>query len=111
MTFTSSRSILAAAALTGAAVFGAVAPASAAAKPQTVYEVCDYLVTASGLYIHSGPSTSSTDIGETFKGYVFVHISDESGETNGFIYGSSNGDTGWASAAYLAADGCHSVTD
>ena len=110
MMLTSAR-VLTTAALTGAAVFGAVVPASAAAKPHTTYEVCDYLVTASGLYIHKDASASSTDVGETFKGYVFVHISDEPGESNGFIYGASNGDTGWASAAYLEADGCHSISD
>jgi len=90
--------VLTTAALTGAAAFGAVLPASAAAKPHTTYEVCDYTVTASGLWIHNAPnSNASSRIGETFDGYVFVHISDEPGETNGFIYGASNGDTGWAS--------------
>lgn len=110
MKSTTSR-ILALGALTGAVSLAVIAPASAAAKPQTTYEVCDYTVTASGLYIHTSASSGSPDVGETFKGDVFVHISDQPANSNGFIYGTSNGDTGWASASYLASDGCHSVSD
>lgn len=98
-------SAAAVAALAAGISFVGIIPASAAvAAPQD--PVCTWVVTASGLYIHSAPNgNEDSRIGETFEGDS-VSAPLPLTETNGYLLANSRGIHGYMDASYLKSEGC-----
>jgi hypothetical protein len=97
-------STAAAVVIAGIGLVGVVPVSTASAAPRT--PVCTWVVTASGLYIHSAPNDKTdTRIGETFKGDS-VSAPLPLTESNNYVLATSRGIHGYLDLTYLNSEGC-----